>query len=302
MWRPGMSPEHVATPRLNPHPLNSSFRPTYNMAATSSPPTAPNAIRKILESSFAQFRAANRSWALPSRVRKKRERPKVTTKPWHATWATSPNTSSSAATSPNWREGIQSNERHAARRHTTASNSYCPATSSTFRTAAPAATQSSSPLLIRTPTRASASSEDAHQRTASTRDFEGAVEPVSRIKIPKRLASNRRERRDTASRMRQALRRRPPVRCTAEHPARQNSIDAQLEALQAQLRNHPCHGCSDRANHMRWAERWQKLNAEIEGLRRQIARRTNTIAQVFTRIVRLLESYGYVERTEDNCR
>ena len=51
---------------------------------------------------------------------------------------------------------------------------------------------------------------------------------------------------------------------------------------------------------MRWAERWQKLNSETEGLRRQIARRTNTIAQVFNRIARLLESYGYVERTEDN--
>ena len=51
---------------------------------------------------------------------------------------------------------------------------------------------------------------------------------------------------------------------------------------------------------MRWAERWQKLNSETEGLRRQIARRTNTIAQVFNRIARLLESYGYVERTADN--
>ena len=48
--------------------------------------------------------------------------------------------------------------------------------------------------------------EDAHQRTASTRDFEGAIEPVSRIKIPKRLSlKTPKERRDTASRMRQAL-------------------------------------------------------------------------------------------------
>ena len=102
--------------------------------------------------------------------------------------------------------------------------------------------------------------------------------------------------------MRQALYdgRAPRALAQQNIPARQNSIDAQLEALQAQLRNHPCHGCSDRTNHMRWAERWQKLNSETEGLRRQIARRTNTIAQVFNRIARLLESYGYVERTEDN--
>ena len=65
------------------------------------------------------------------------------------------------------------------------------------------------------------------------------------------------------------------------------------------MRNHPCHGCSERETHARWAERWYKLNSDTDGLRRQIARRTNTIAHVFNRIAQLLTSYGYVNRATD---
>ena len=44
--------------------------------------------------------------------------------------------------------------------------------------------------------------EDAHTRTATPRDFEGIIDPVSRIKLPKRLTlKTPKERRDTASRM-----------------------------------------------------------------------------------------------------
>ena len=306
MWRPGMSPEHVATlASTRTYPLNSSFRPTYNMAANLIASYGAERTRKILESSFAQFQADKSVVGVASRVRKNES-------------ALEGYREAMACHLGDFTEYVQlsrqitelekkaskSNERHArAQAHHSIQQLlpgdiiYIPHGRS--RGYAVVITRSDS----HADPRIGILTEDAHQRTASTRDFEGAVEPVSRIKIPKRLSlKTPKERRDTASRMRQALYdgRAPRALAQQNIPARQNSIDAQLEALQAQLRNHPCHGCSDRANHMRWAERWQKLNSETEGLRRQIARRTNTIAQVFNRIARLLESYGYVERTEDN--
>lgn len=305
MWRPGMSPEHVATlASTRTYPLNSSFRPTYNMAANLIASYGAERTRKILESSFAQFQADKSVVGIASRVRKNEN-------------ALEGYREAMACHLGDFTEYVQlsrqiaelekkaskSNERHArAQAHHSIQQLlpgdiiYIPHGRS--RGYAVVITRSDS----HADPRIGIVTEDAHQRTASTRDFEGAVEPVSRIKIPKRLSlKTPKERRDTASRMRQALYdgRAPRALAQQNIPARQNSIDAQLEALQAQLRNHPCHGCSDRANHMRWAERWQKLNSETEGLRRQIARRTNTIAQVFNRISRLLESYGYVERTED---
>ena len=60
-----------------------------------------------------------------------------------------------------------------------------PATSSTFRTAC---SRGYAVVITRSDSHADPRigivTEDAHQRTASTRDFEGAVEPVSRIKSP----------------------------------------------------------------------------------------------------------------------
>ena len=106
---------------------------------------------------------------------------------------------------------------------------------------------------------------------------------------------------DTASRMRQALIDHKPPRETKHRTIteRPNGLQEQLETLRTKMRNHPCHGCSERETHARWAERWYKLNSDTDGLRRQIARRTNTIAHVFNRIAQLLTSYGYVNRATD---
>ena len=101
--------------------------------------------------------------------------------------------------------------------------------------------------------------------------------------------------------MRQALIDHKPPRETKHRTIteRPNGLQEQLETLRTKMRNHPCHGCSERETHARWAERWYKLNSDTDGLRRQIARRTNTIAHVFNRIAQLLTSYGYVNRATD---
>ncbi|PFG33151.1 DEAD/DEAH box helicase [Sanguibacter antarcticus] len=76
--------------------------------------------------------------------------------------------------------------------------------------------------------------------------------------------------------------------------------DAELARLRSELRAHPCHGCPDREDHARWAERWTKLEAEHRALLRRIEGRTGSIAKVFDRICDILGSLGYLVPGEDS--
>jgi ATP-dependent RNA helicase HelY len=60
------------------------------------------------------------------------------------------------------------------------------------------------------------------------------------------------------------------------------------------LRQHPCHGCDEREEHARWAERWFRLRRDTDALERRVHSRTNTLARTFDRVCDLLENLGYL--------
>jgi ATP-dependent RNA helicase HelY len=68
--------------------------------------------------------------------------------------------------------------------------------------------------------------------------------------------------------------------------------------LRRRLRAHPCHGCADREEHARWAERWFRLRRETDQLQRRVESRTNTIARQFDRVCAVLETMGYLRGDE----
>jgi ATP-dependent RNA helicase HelY len=70
--------------------------------------------------------------------------------------------------------------------------------------------------------------------------------------------------------------------------------DPELRRLRAAIREHPCHGCDQREDHARWAERYLKLQRETDTLRRRIEQRTNTIARQFDRVCEVLEELEYL--------
>ena len=53
----------------------------------------------------------------------------------------------------------------------------------------------------------------------------------------------------------------------------------QLTALRKRVKQHPCHACTDRETHARWAERWWRLKQQTDELTRQIRERTGLIAK-----------------------
>ena len=132
--------------------------------------------------------------------------------------------------------------------------------------------------------------EDKQIRRLHVQDLDGAVNVVSQIRIPKSFnARTPKDRRDLASSLRNALREhRPPRpaggRGASLHAGGTERQEQAIAELRRKMRAHPCHGCSDREDHARWAERWWKLRRETDTLAAQIRGRTNTIAKTFDRV------------------
>ena len=60
-------------------------------------------------------------------------------------------------------------------------------------------------------------------------------------------------------------------------------------------RRHPVAGCPDLGTHLRYAERAERLARDVERLERRIRGRTESLARQFDRVLRVLDSWGYVE-------
>ena len=75
---------------------------------------------------------------------------------------------------------------------------------------------------------------------------------------------------------------------------KRHEIEEEIGSIRKRMKNHPCHGCPDRENHSRIAERAQRLQREIDGLEERINSRTNVIAKRFDRIKIILDKFGYI--------
>ncbi len=73
----------------------------------------------------------------------------------------------------------------------------------------------------------------------------------------------------------------------------EGASEAELD-LTRRLEAHPCHDCPELRRHIHFAERAQRLEKEIAGFDRRIRRRTATLARRFEQVLAVLESLGYV--------
>ncbi|MYX38261.1 MULTISPECIES: DEAD/DEAH box helicase [unclassified Streptomyces] len=127
-------------------------------------------------------------------------------------------------------------------------------------------------------------------------DFPVPVEALDRMRIPKSFnPRSPQSRRDLASAMRSKA---GTAGIAPQRQRRQRSAaadDTEIARLRSEIRAHPCHGCDEREDHARWAERYQRLQRDTKQLERRIEGRTNTIARTFDRICALLTDLGYLE-------
>ncbi|NUK80497.1 DEAD/DEAH box helicase [Streptomyces lunaelactis] len=139
-------------------------------------------------------------------------------------------------------------------------------------------------------------SERQVKRLASM-DFPVPVEPLERLRIPKSFnPRSPQSRRDLASALRTKAGHIEPERHRKGRAAAAD--DREIARLRTELRAHPCHGCDEREDHARWAERYHRLQRDTQQLERRIEGRTNTIARTFDRIVALLTELDYLRVDE----
>lgn len=195
-WTEGMDPQAVAAlASRRTYPLNSSFRPTYNMAVNLIDQFGRHRAREILESSFAQFQADRAVVGLARQVREAEE------------------------------------------------------------------------SLAGYATAMTCDRGDFADYAAIRRELSDLE------KLNRKDATASRATRDTRSR--------------------------EIAGLRRRMLRHPCHGCPDREQHARWAERSHRLARTTERMRAQIDQRTGTVARVFDRVVDVLTDLDYVRLVGD---
>ncbi|MFP4311210.1 MAG: RNA helicase, partial [Nitriliruptoraceae bacterium] len=77
--------------------------------------------------------------------------------------------------------------------------------------------------------------------------------------------------------------------------ASRHGMSAEVEALRARLRAHPCHACPDRAEHERWQHRADELLEQAGRLREEVRRATGSLVRQLHRILSVLGDLGYVD-------
>jgi ATP-dependent RNA helicase HelY len=128
----------------------------------------------------------------------------------------------------------------------------------------------------------------------SLADFPVPVTPIDRVRIPNWFsARSANHRRDLASTMRNKLAGHDLAALRRADRDGAPGSDAEIDRLRRRLRQHPCHGCADREEHARQAERYLRLEREAQSLEQRMAGRTHVIARTFDRVCAVLDELGY---------
>jgi len=309
VWSPGLEPESLAgLASTRTYPLRSSFRPSYNMAVNLVHQFGRDRARALLQSSFAQFQADRAVVGLARQVRRNEEaldgyREAMTCHLGDFTAYS------------RLRRAIADREAELSRAG--AANRRAAATASLERLrpgdviVVPAGRRGGLALVLdpglsggADGPRPTVLTAERQVRRLSAQDFPTPVESLRSLRIPKSFnPRSPSSRRDLASTLRNTgLADQPQQR--QRRPRSAAADDTELSRLRQEMRAHPCHGCAEREDHARWAERHHRLARETEALQRRVRNRTHTISRTFDRICALLQELGYLDgdRVTDDGR
>ncbi|WP_030955230.1 DEAD/DEAH box helicase [Streptomyces sp. NRRL S-481] len=289
LWQRGMNPEHLAgLAGTRTYPLRSSFKPSYNMAVNLVEQFGRHRSRELLETSFAQFQADKSVVGISRQVQRNEEG----LEGYKASMTCHLGDFEEYA---RLRRELKDRENEIARQG-----------AAQRRAEAAVALEKLKPGdVIHVPTGKYAGLALVLDpglpagRSNGHRGFEhhDGPRPLVLTAVPKSFnPRSPQSRRDLASALRTKAGHIPAER----HRKRRSQAadDREIARLRTALRAHPCHGCNDREDHARWAERYHRLLRDTSQLERRIEGRTNTIARTFDRIVALLTEMDYLRADE----
>ena len=301
LYRPGLDPRALAgLASTRTYPLRSSFKPSYNMAVNLVGQVGTARARALLESSFAQFQA-DRAVVGLTRQLKRNSEALAGYKESMTCHLGDFEEYASLRRSLSDRESELSRQNSASRRASAASaiEKLKPGdviTVPSGRRAGLAVVLDPGLDTGKEGPRPVVLTVERQVVRLSMLDFPVPVEPQFWMRIPKSFnAKSPQSRRDLASTLRTKAAD-EGVRPTRPRNQRTDAADdAEIIRLRAALRRHSCHGCDDRENHARWAERYWRLQRDTEQLERRVQGRTNSIARTFDRVCSVLTVLGYLD-------
>src|SRR5947209_7669351 len=259
LWTPGFDPKHVAgLASTRTYPLRSSFRPSYNMAVNLVQQMGRASARELLEASFAQFQADRAVVGLSRQVKRNQEALEGYREAMQCHLGDFEEYAGLRRALKD-RESQLAREGAAQRRASAASSLERLKTGDVIRV--PAGRRQGLAVVI-DPSGAGPIGDpkpvvvtaDRQVKRLAVVDFPTPVEPLAHVRLPKGFSPRSPQaRRDLVSSLRNlgldadGARSRRPRAAAAD--------DDEITALRVAIRRHPCHGCADREQHARWAER-----------------------------------------------
>ncbi len=310
VWQPGTNPRELAgLASTRTYPLRSSFRPSYNMAVNLVHQFGRERSRELLEQSFAQFQADKSVVSLARQLRKAED----------ALEGYAEAASCHLGDFMEYarmRRRIGELEKGASQARRADRRDQALASLERLRTGdvieVPGGKFAGVALVLDPGwdpdnPRPYVLTGQHQARRLGPMDFPEPVAAITRMRVPKSFnGRNPQMRRDLASALRTKASQVPPrhLRPVEDDLApdpqqgRGAGTDREIADVRTRLKAHPCHGCSDREDHARWAERHDRLSRDAETLRRRVEKRTNTVARQFDRVCDVLVALGYIADDE----
>ncbi|MFC7327168.1 DEAD/DEAH box helicase [Marinactinospora rubrisoli] len=298
VWQPGTDPTSVAgLASTRTYPLNSSFQPSYNMAVNLVGQVGRQRSRSMLESSFAQFQADRAVVGLVRQLRKHEEALEGYAEAAECHLGDFMEYARLRRELSD-REAQASRNRGARRRQEALRSLEQLRVGDIIRV--PAGRHSGYAVVLDPGNRGADDPAplvltlNRQVKRVNAADFPVPAEPAGRLRIPKNFsARSAQSRRDLASSLRAKL------EGMDTPPPRQSrgggGDDPEISRLRREMRAHPCHGCADREEHARWAERYFRLAKETDTLRSRVEGRSHVIARTFDRVCGVLQRLGYLD-------
>ncbi|MGX7673176.1 DEAD/DEAH box helicase [Plantactinospora sp. DSM 117369] len=297
VWSPEVDPRHVAgLASTRTYPLRSSFRPSYNMAVNLVGSVGAAPARELLESSFAQFQADRSVVGLARQVQRNVE----TIEAYGAEVRCHHGDFDEYF---GLRLAIADREQTLARQGQSQRRAANLAALERLRVGdvirVPSGRRAGLAVVLDPGVggfgepRPLVLTQDRWAGRITPGDFTTPAEVLARIRVPKHF--NHRSpaaRRDLAAAVSGTGLDRHARRGGRSRGG--GGEDERLSQLRAELRRHPCHGCPDREEHARWAERRRRLERDTAELRQRVSGRTGSLTRTFDRVCGILTARGYL--------
>src|SRR6201996_1138030 len=324
LWQPGTDPGAVAgLASTRTYPLNSSFRPSYNMAVNLTARVGRAKAATLLESSFAQFQADRGVVGLARRLRRLQGAADDLAKQVSCDRG-------DFMQYAELRRRLTDAERGQSRGRASAQRAPGRPPLCTLRRGdiirVPTGRRAGLAVVLNPPP---ASGEFSPNRAdgplvltlggqlkqLSAGDFPVPAEPVDRMRIPNSFSERSpKHRRDLVSAMRAKVEdteAHPPARrrrsaggtdeddergrVSATDPDVTGTAGGDIAELRRMIRRHPCHACPDREQHARFAERYFRAKKDADEVEQQVAGRRHVIARTFERVCAVLDQLDYLD-------